>query len=199
MCRASSIASPILHSWPSCVPPPCRLPIATSAHVQVDQSSALTFEVIKSSGDTKSLETIVVEQEEKSNQLVASTFDPTLVYGVVAVGSVFAAIGVGACITIMIVNRQKSDKSKVHATSEDEQVTDHMDQNVNSKSLFYKRASSAGHTAFQDRGQITGPIDHKFDMKSLSYARMDAPERVSLNQSHGRISSLKQSRDESIR
>jgi len=53
-----------------------------TATAQVDESSALTFEVIKSSGDKKSLETIVVEQEEKSNQ-VASMFNPTLVYGVV--------------------------------------------------------------------------------------------------------------------
>jgi len=101
--------------------------------------------------------------------------------------SVFAAIGVGACIAIVFLSaRKKREMSKVHTTSEDEQVVDHMDQNLNSKSLSHKRASSAGHAAFKDRGQITGPIDHKFDMKNLSYTRTDAPERVSLSQrEHG--------------
>ena len=187
MCRAFSVAPPVLYSWPSCVPAPCRLPIA-----QVDEGSALSFEVVKSSGATKSLETIELEQEQKSSQLVESTFDPTLVYGVIVVGAVFAVIGVGACTVIVIVNRKKSDKSKIHAASENERSTYHVNQNHNGTSLFYKRASSADHAAFKDKGEITGPVAHKFDIKSLNYARMDAPERVALNESQERMSPLKQ-------
>lgn len=149
----------MLYPWPSYVPQPCRLPIA-----QVDEGSGLSFAVVKSSGATKSLETIELEQTEKSNQQVESTFDPMLVYGVVAVCSVFAVIGVGTCITIVIVNRKKRDKSKIHAVpeNENERSTHHVDQN-------------------------------------LIYARMDAPERVTLNESQERISPLKRRLEKSSR
>ena len=173
----------MLYSWPSCVPAPCRLPIA-----QVDEGSALSFEVVKSSGATKSLETIELEQEQKSSQLVASGFDPTLVYGGIVVCSVFAVIGVGACIAIVVTSARKKRKmAKIHANSEDKQVTGNVDQNLKGTNVFYKRASSADHAAFKDKGEITGTVDHKFDARSLNYARMDSPERVLISHRKRRV------------
>jgi len=70
-----------------------------------------TFAVVKSSGDTRSLEVIEDEQEQAANsqQTAEAKFDPILVYGIVGVCSAFALIGVGACIAVVIVSRRNND------------------------------------------------------------------------------------------
>ena len=129
----------------------------------MDESSALTFEVVKSSGDTKSLEAIEVEQEAQSNNKKVE-FDSTLVYGVIAIGSVFGVIGIGVCIAAITFKvRKKSDKSKIHAASEDKHATG---------------------KKFEDKGELAEPMAHKFSMENLNVSRMGTPERVTLSQRH---------------
>lgn len=115
-----------------------------TATAEVGDSNELIFAVVKSSGETKSLEVIADEQEASSNKKSKVKYDPTLVYVFIAVGTVFGVFGIGVCIVVVIVSKKKSRSCKTHAAPEDKQVVGNDDR------LFYQRTKSQVHVAFQE-------------------------------------------------
>ena len=94
--------------------------------------SAFSFAVEKSSGETKSLEVIEEEQAAYTEPEPTSMFDPTMVYGLVAICSVFAVIGLGACVVVLVLGmRKKQAKStQVHAATEGKKVNESADLKI---------------------------------------------------------------------
>ena len=82
----------------------------------MSDTSEFSFVVEKSSGETKSLEVIEEEQAAYTEPEPKATFDPVLVYGLVAISSVFAILGIVACVAVVIsTNRTKRKETQVHA------------------------------------------------------------------------------------
>ena len=87
--------------------------------------SAFSFAVEKSSGETKSLEVIEEEQAAYTEPEPKAMFDPLLVYGLVAICSVFAILGTVACVAVVIsTNRKNRKETQVHAAPENKPPAD---------------------------------------------------------------------------
>ena len=96
----------------------------------MSDTSEFSFVVEKSSGETKSLEVIEEEQAAYTEPGPKAMFDPTMVYGLVAICSVFAMIGIGACVAVLVLGMRKKHATQVHAATEDKKVNESADPKI---------------------------------------------------------------------